>query len=173
MSTELIDALTVDEGGIDFRGFAANPLQGPDVIDGDGEEVAQQEATKEVIEQRSQVTAQPAQKKAEPKPETRQAVNYTKAETTHDAPAAKVEHEAHEEARDEPQQRSLLDDEPAKAAEPDWSQNGFAKGFLNDVADMGFDAAADLHDQQLAQIKDTKPGLFDYLMAESAKLTNA
>jgi hypothetical protein len=81
--------------------------------------------------------------------------------------AAKAEPERTAEA---PAQGSMLDEAPK---EIDWSMNTFGRAFMADVKDMGFEGAVDLHDQQIAQIKDEKPGLYAYIVAESEKLANA
>jgi len=165
MSTEMADAITVDEAGIDFRSFATDPLAGPDVIEGEADEPSP--------EQEEEAKPEPKPKLVE-KQETRQA--NTK-------PAQQVE-ARHVEARnapvqdDERAQGEPSDETPADEngevipQETDWSQNGFGKGFLMDVRDMGYDVAYDLHGGDLDRIKDEKPGLYDYLMIECAKITN-
>lgn len=163
LSIEFTDALAVDEKKADYRGFAMDPTAGV-TIEGEADEAedASEVETKAVtVETKSEPV-----KKATSKTETRSETKYVEGKTAATA-TTKAEPEPD---TDTPVQGTLLDD---AAAGPDWSQNGFAKGFLMDVRDMGFDGAADLHEQQLAQIKDEKPGLFDYLMAECAKLTNA
>ena len=132
-------------------------------------------AAEKQVEQTQDAPAVKEQAKAEPE---EVAEKKPAAKTESRADVRYVEEAQTVQAKAEPEQASLLpeaDEEQAKPAateEPDWSKNGFGKGFLMDVRDMGFDAAADLHDQQLAQIKDEKPGLHAYLMAECAKLTN-
>jgi recombination protein RecT len=155
MSTELSDALAVDEAVIDFRSFAADPMQLPDVIEADADEVEEE---------------------AKPKAGTRTDVKYVDEAESQDQ-AGEQSQVAETANHSEPEQGSLLpvDDKPAAqdVNEPDWSQNGFGKGFLMDVRDIGFDAAMDLHGGEIERIKDEKPGLHAYLMAESSKLTNA
>ena len=165
MSTELSDALAVDEATIDFRSFAADPTQLPDVIEGEAEEEQEDVA---LVESKPAVETKPEPvQKANTKP--RDDVKYTNTQDAAPATANATKAEP-EQAADKPAQGSLLDDAPS---EPDWSQNEFGKQFLSEVSDLGFDGAADLYDVQLAQTKDEKPGLFSYLMAESAKITNA
>lgn len=151
LSVEFADALAVDEKQADYRGFAMDPTAGV-TIEGEADE--------------ADVSADA---------ETAPAVEAQKVEPTKQAkPAPKAEPAK----QDAPAQASMLDDAETKQpeavaeSEPDWSTNGFARGFLNDVADMGFDAAADLNGQQLDEVKDQKPGLHAYIMAEVARREN-
>ena len=169
MSTEMADAMTVDDGGIDFRGFAADPLAGPDVIEGEAEE--------EQPEEEEEAKPEPT-RAAKPKPAEKQDNRQANTKPAQQIEARHVEVQNAQVQDDEPVQGSLLDETQADEngevipQKPDWSQNGFGKGFLMDVRDMGFDAAMDLHGDEIARIKDEKPGLYDYLMLECAKITN-
>ena len=169
MSTEMADAITVDEAGIDFRSFATDPLAGPDVIEGEVDE-PQPEEEEEAKPELTTAT--------KPKPAEKQESRQSKPKPVQSIEARHVEVKNAQVQDDEPAQGSLLDETRADEngevipQEPDWSQNGFGKGFLMDVRDMGIDAAKDLHGDEIARIKDEKPGLHTYLMAEVAKITN-
>lgn len=162
LSIEFTDALAVDEKKADYRGFAMDPTAGV-TIEGEADEadeVAEVEAKAVAVEAKVEPV-----KKAAPKAESRADVQYVEDKAA--TKAAKAEPERTAEA---PAQGSMLDEAPQ---EPDWSKNPFAHAFLADVKDMGFEGAVDLHDQQIAQIKDEKPGLYAYIVAESEKLANA
>lgn len=175
LSIEFTDALAVDEKKADYRGFAMDPTAGV-TIEGeaeDADEAAEVEAKPVTVE----VKAEPV-KKAAPKAETRADVQYVEDKTAVKATNASgagqgtvtAEKVEPEQASATPAQGSMLDE---VTKEIDWSLNTFGRAFLADVKDMGFEGAVDLHDQQIAQIQDEKPGLYAYIVAESEKLAKA
>lgn len=157
LSVEFSDAVAVDEKKADYRAFAMDPTAGV-TIDGEAEE-DQPEA-----EEEAKPEPKPA---AKPKPAEKQ--DNRQANTK---PVQQVEARHVEVQNTQDQEEETQADENGEVIpqEPDWSQNGFGKGFLMDVSDMGLDGAIDLHAAELERIKDEKPGLHSYLMTEGTRL---
>lgn len=165
LSVEFADALSVDEKPMDYRALAMDATLGSAPASDDpieGEAVDQE--TGEVAADDSQADAKAeslaAAKKAEAerlKQENADMLRKAKANERAEAEAAREKADAKAKQTEAP-------------VEPDWSQNGWAEGFLADVRHMGFESAMDLHSLDLERMKDEKPGLHSYCMTEGTRI---
>lgn len=166
LSVEFSDAMSVDEKPMDYRALAIDATLGAapasdDQIEGEavdqetGEVAADDSKADERAEAQAKADSLAAAEKAE--------AERLKQEKADMLRKAKADERAEAEAAAKAKQTEA-------AVEPDWSQNGWAKGFIKDVQDMGFDAAMDLHSQDLERMKDEKPGLHSYCMTEGTRI---
>ena len=187
MSIEFMTAMETDDKTADFRAFAMVPDAGlpPPADQGDeidGETVDQEtgevarkadlEAQNKRADQDAEAQRAAKQKAdfdaAEAKRKKDRAEALAK-ENAERAAKAKADQEAARQR--EAEQTAQAESEQAEAPlEPDWSQNAWAKAFLKDVGDMGFDSALDLHADDLERMKDERPGLHAYCMAEGTRI---
>lgn len=195
MSVEMVDAMTVDEKAADYRAFAMDPTQGiapvqDEFIEGEAEEAdapaqieqnrapdpVQEEVRKPTrAELQKQYQEQQSAKKPAQEPRKSEVYNPPKEE----AKPAPVQ--TQQQAEPEPE-LELTEDEPAQdhaeeaqaeaasAEAIDPYSTPFGATFLKDVTDMGWDAALDFHEPQIATTKANDPSFYAALIAEAKKI---
>lgn len=168
MSIEFMEAMAADEQRVDYRAFAMDPTQGVSIegeaeaIDGEAAEVdakpqqIEQEPLQRVnFDRQEQRPADPAPRQQEQrKPATRR-------DTGAYAEGAPKLAEPRQ-AAPKPQQSTMFEQKPTSHAENPWAQS-----FLQDVMDVGFEQAADLHLNQLRAAQDADPDLHQWIMEQA------
>lgn len=172
MSIEFMTAMETDDKTADFRAFAMAPDAGLPPPADQGDEIDGETVDQETGEVARKADLEAQNKRAEQDAEAKRKKDRAEAlakENAERAAKAKADQEAARQR--EAEQTAQAEPEQAEAPlEPDWSQNAWAKAFLKDVGDMGFDSALDLHADDLERMKDERPGLHAYCMAEGTRI---
>ena len=194
MSAEISAAQAIDEAPMDYRTYAltkledlpqAEPMPETDTPEPD-EEVVQQEAAKPKAEPKPRATKTKA---ADPPPAAEPEKTETKPVVkAADKPVQKpVEEQATMDLpdRDPPPQETSTDsrgnpvDEYVDQEAGEVTQSGQADDYAMrdfwrrtvkpDFKDMGFEAAMDLHGEEIGKLKDTNPGFHAFIIAKLAE----
>ena len=177
MSIEFMEAMASDEQRADYRAFAMDPTQGVSIegeaeaIEGEASEVeGEAQQIEQTHDQRADFSQQD-QRQADPAPRQQPVQERQKPAARRDSGpyadgAPKLTGQG--EARAEPKQGTMFEQ---KAANP--AENAWAKSFLQDVRDVGFDQAADLHLNQLRAAQDADPDLHQWIMEQVQLIEDA
>ncbi|PRD39918.1 UNVERIFIED_CONTAM: recT [Trichonephila clavipes] len=182
LSIEFVEAMQLDGSQADYRTFAMDPTQGV-TIDGEVEESdADPQITEDAPAQIEQSTQQRSdfdeRQRREPEPQSRQATQRTqqakpaqRRDSGAYADGAKKLDAPQEQQKPAPdgQQVSMFQEDARQPAQ-DFASNAWGKTFLKDVADIGFDAAYDLHASEVGRVKDEAPELWAWLNEQAAEI---
>lgn len=175
MSVELLDALSVDEAPTDFSGFAFDPSTGP-VIDADPVQEGQAEDPQMIEQAQQQPTNFGSKQEREADPVRRQDTTERPAQRRNSgpyadgAPGLDEKPKASGKAAQEPEQASMFAETKNKSR---FEDSPWAKQFLQDVRDVGFDAASDLHGTQLSTLMEADRAAHGWLMEQVQLIEDA
>lgn len=182
MSIEFMAAMETDEAKANYGSFAMDPTQGVTIEGEVGEPDADPQITEDAPAQIEQTTQQRAdfdeRQRREPEPQSRQAAQRTqqakpaqRRDSGAYADGAKKLDGPQEQQKPESdgQQVSMFQDD-APAAAQNFASNAWGKTFLKDVADIGFDAAYDLHASEVERVKDEAPQLWAWLNEKATEI---
>jgi recombination protein RecT len=181
LSVEFVDAMQLDGSQADYRAFAMDPTQGvtiegeADAVEEDGaiegevqqiEQVQTQRANFDQQEQRQERQADPApRQQAEPQQRQKPAGRRDSGPYAEGAPKLS---EKRREAQAEPEQATMFDPKQAAPGADPWCQQ-----FLQDVKDVGYEQAADLHLTQLREVQNADPEKHYWLMEQVQLIEDA
>ncbi len=181
MSVELLDALSVDETPTDFSGFAFDPGAGPVIDadaagdeDGDDTPMIEQQPSQQHdarmdadwnAKQVSNADSAGRQAVAEKPNQRRSTGAYAEG-----APGLDEKAKASAKVAAQPEQASMFAEPQTK---PRFEDSPWAKQFLQDVRDVGYEAAADLHSTQLSTLMDADRAAHGWLMEQVQLIEDA
>ena len=185
LSVEFVDAMSVDGQHADYRAFAMDPSSGiapisNDYIDGEAEDASgdpEQTEREDQAKDRQKVT-QKAAAKDEPAEDNRpnrhelqkQHQKAVAAEKAKVQPKPAATREAEKPAQTENDTSSDIEGSEGEPTGVDPYANQFAKAFLADVSDMGWDAAMDFHGEEIDRLMGHNRPLYDAIRAEAARI---
>lgn len=178
MSIEFMEAMASDEQRIDYRTFAMDPTQGvtiegeADAVENDGaveaeaKQIEQTQTQRANFDQQEQRQADPAPRKQQPAEERQKPAG--RRDSGPYAEGAPKLSEKRREAQAEPEQATMFEQKQAAPGADAWCQQ-----FLQDVKDVGFDQASDLHLTQLREVQNADPEKHYWLMEQVQLIEDA
>ena len=178
LSIEFVEAMQLDGSQADYRTFAMDPTQGvtiegeADAVENDGaveaeaKQIEQTQTQRANFDQQEKRQADPAPRKQQPAEERQKPAG--RRDSGPYAEGAPKLSEKRREAQAEPEQATMFEQKQAAPGADAWCQQ-----FLQDVKDVGFDQASDLHLTQLREVQNADPEKHYWLMEQVQLIEDA